>query len=166
MKGDGTGPRIMIVAGSIWIEAGFPVPSMAFIPGSGIATGDMSVSTGTMFTETGTDVTLTGTVAIPTGTVVTLVHLPEAAIMAEIVPIGISSDHNSQAVPHNNNPGEVSSNHHPAGITNKYNLGVPTSRYNPGAVTSGYNPEGIIHRDSPEVGTIDMINNDKEQHHG
>jgi hypothetical protein len=94
MKGDGTGPRIMIGAGSIWIEAGFPVLSMAFIPDSGNDTGDTSVSTGTMFTETGPAVTLTGTAATPTGNVVTRVHTPEAAILEGIAPSGVSREHN------------------------------------------------------------------------
>ena len=61
-----------IVAGCIWTEDGYPVPSMAIIPGSGMNIEDISAST--IMTSTGTGITATRK------------DIPEEAAMSRDIP--------------------------------------------------------------------------------
>ena len=147
MEGDGTGPLIMIVAGSMWIEAGSPVPSTAFTPVSGNDTGDMSVSTGTTYIETGAAVTLTGTVVILTGTDVTMMVKPVVVINRDR-PEGTSNRVKPAVVFSRDKREDTSSRVKPVVVINRDKREGTSNRVKPVAVINRVKPEGTSNRGS------------------
>ena len=141
MTAAGTVHPTTIAAGCIWTEGGYPAPSMAIIPASGMNTEDISVSIIMMCTETGTTVTRKDTQG--------------AAARKDLLEAVISRD-NLEGIASRDNPLEATSRDNPAAVTSRYNPEGITSRYNPGGVTSGGNPEMSIK---------DMSNNDNGQYH-